>query len=59
MKIFIVWLLMMYDHTGSGEHIVTAMAHEDVCQTTADKLNASAGDHRAMHWNCPKQAVER
>ncbi len=57
MKIFIVWLLMLHDTTGT--HIVTGLAHEDACRITADELNARAGSKRELHWTCDKQAIER
>ena len=32
------------------------MGMKDICRQTAANLNASAGDHRAMHWDCVKQS---
>lgn len=57
MKIFFVYILLMHDTL--GEHRVTAFVHKDTCDTNAQELNAKVGDHRAMHWDCVPQAVER
>lgn len=57
MKLFFVWLFIMFD--GSGQHTVTGFQHEVDCLQAAERANATAGPHRGMHWDCQKQAIER